>query len=110
MRLATRITIGVLAAELVVMAALLLLADRWEDMGWPIYGMDAPLVALGFAVPPLIVLTAVVLVLLVGTRILVAEAGAWRARRAWDREQADAAAAAGAAASLSASSRPAARR
>ncbi|MBE3078576.1 hypothetical protein HA387_09115 [Clavibacter michiganensis subsp. michiganensis] len=63
MRSATRITIGVLAAELVVTAALLLLADRWEDMGWPALGMEHPLIALGFAVPPLIVLTAVVLVL-----------------------------------------------
>ncbi|MFT2752803.1 hypothetical protein [Clavibacter sp. Sh2088] len=82
MRLATRITIGVLAAELVAMAVLLLLADRWEDMGWPAPGMDHWVVGVGFALPPLIVLTAVVLVLLVGTRIVMAEVGAWRARRA----------------------------
>lgn len=82
MRLATRIAIGVLAVELVALAVLLLLADRWEDMGGPALGMEHPLIALGFAVPPLIVLTAVVLVLLAGTRILVAEVGAWRARRA----------------------------
>jgi hypothetical protein len=81
MRLATRITIGVLAAELVAMAVLLLLADRWEDMGWPALGMDHWIVGLGFTLPPLIVLTAVALVLLAGTRILVAEVGAWRARR-----------------------------
>jgi hypothetical protein len=80
MRLATRITIGVLAAEFVAPAVLLLLADRWEDMGWPTGGMDDPLTALGVAVPPLIALTAVALVLLVGTRILVAEGSAWRAR------------------------------
>ena len=108
MRLATRITIGVLAAELVVMAALLVLADRWEDMGWPALGMEHPLVAVGYALPPLLVLTAVVLVLLAGTRILMAETRAWRARRAWDREQAEAAS--WPAAGLSASSRPAARR
>jgi len=110
MRLATRITIGVLAAELAALAVLLLLADRWEAMDWPALGMEHPLIAVGFALPPLVVLTAVALVLLVGTRILVAETRAWRARRAWDREQADAAAVAGAAASLSASSRLAARR
>ncbi|MDA3804746.1 hypothetical protein PED38_08045 [Clavibacter sp. CT19] len=111
MRLATRITIGVLAGELVALAVLLLLADRWEDMGWPVIGMEHPLIAVGFALPPLVVLTAVVLVLLAGTRIVVAEAGAWRARREWDREQADAAAAgAAASAGLRASSRPAARR
>ena len=98
MRLATRITIGVLTVELVVMAALLLLADRWEDMGWPALGMEHPLIALGFLLPPLIVLTAAALVLLAATRILVAEVGAWRARRA---PVAD---------GVSASSRPAARR
>ncbi|MBF4622834.1 hypothetical protein [Clavibacter sp. VKM Ac-2872] len=98
MRLATRITIGVLTVELAVMAALLLLADRWEDMGWPALGMEHPLIALGFLLPPLIVLTAVALVLLAATRILVAEVGAWRARRA---PVAD---------GVSASSRPAARR
>jgi hypothetical protein len=108
MGLATRITIGVLAAELVVMAVLLLLADRWEDMGWPTVGMDHPLIALGFLMPPLIVVTAVALVLLVGTRILVAELDAWRARREWDREQADATGAG--AGALSASPRPAPRR
>ena len=64
MRLATRITIVVLAAELVALAALLLLADRWEDMGWPALGMDHWVVGLGFALPPLVVLTAVALVLL----------------------------------------------
>jgi hypothetical protein len=88
MRLATRITIGVLAAELVAMAVLLLLADRWEDMGWPALGMDHWVIGVGFALPPLIALTAVVLVLLVGTRILVAEVGAWRRRRAQDAEPA----------------------
>ncbi|OUE23864.1 hypothetical protein BFL36_07390 [Clavibacter michiganensis] len=108
MRLATRITIVVLAAELVVLAALLLLADRWDDMGWPALGMEHPLIAVGFAVPPLVVLTAVVLVLLATTRILVAESGAWRARRAWHREQAEAASVP--VAGLSASSRPSARR
>jgi hypothetical protein len=81
MRLATRITIGLLVVELVVMGALLLLADRWEDMGWPALGMDHPLIALGFLMPPLIVVTAVALVLLAATRILTAELGAWRARR-----------------------------
>ncbi|MFD2340333.1 hypothetical protein ACFSM7_08370 [Clavibacter michiganensis subsp. tessellarius] len=110
MRLATRITIGALAAELAALAVLLLLADRWEDMGWPAVGMEHPLIAVGFALPPLVVMTAVVLVLLAGTRIVMAETRARRARRAWDREQADAAAVAGAAASLSASSRLAARR
>jgi hypothetical protein len=84
MRLATRITIGILAAELVALAALLLLADRWEDMGWPALGMDHGVVGLGFALPPLVVLTAVALVLLAATRIAVAEVGAWRGRR---REQ-----------------------
>ncbi|WP_043675478.1 hypothetical protein [Clavibacter michiganensis] len=108
MRLATRITIGILAAELVTMAVLLVIADRSEDMGWPPVGMDHWIVGLGFALPPLVVLTAVALALLAGTRILVAEADAWRARRAWDREQADGAA--GVATGLSASSRPAARR
>ncbi|PPF56334.1 hypothetical protein C5C13_11180 [Clavibacter michiganensis] len=98
MRPATRITIGLLAAELVALAVLLLLADRWEDMGWPALGMEHPLIALGFLLPPLIVLTAVALVLLAGTRILVAEVGAWRARRAPVVD------------GLSASSRPAARR
>ncbi|MFT7711697.1 hypothetical protein ACMT9Y_12125 [Clavibacter tessellarius] len=110
MRLATRITIGVLAAELAALAVLLLLADRWEAMGWPALGMEHPLIAVGFALPPLVVMTAVALVLLMGTRIVMAETRARRARRAWDREQADAAAVAGAAASLSASSRLAARR
>ncbi|OUE20724.1 hypothetical protein BFL34_01542 [Clavibacter michiganensis] len=80
MRLATRITIGVLAAELVALGVLLLLADRWEDMGWPALGMDHWVIGVGFALPPLVVLTAVVLVLLAVTRILVAEVGAWRAR------------------------------
>ncbi len=98
MRSATRITIGVLATELVVMAVLLLLADRWEDMGWPALGMEHPLIALGLLMPPLIVVTAVALVLLAATRILVAEVGALRARRA---PVAD---------GLSASSRPAPRR
>ena len=84
MRLATRITIVVLAAELVAFAALLLLADRWEDMGWPALGMDHGVVGLGFALPPLVVLTAVALALLAATRIAVAEVGAWRGRR---REQ-----------------------
>lgn len=84
MRLATRITIVVLAAELVALAALLLLADRWEDMGWPAFGMDHGVVGLGFALPPLVVLTAVALALLAATRIAVAEVGAWRGRR---REQ-----------------------
>jgi hypothetical protein len=88
MRLATRITIGILAAELVVMAALLLLADRWEDMGGPTLGMDHWVVGVGYALPPLIVLTAVALVLLVATRILVAEVGAWRRRRAQAAEPA----------------------
>jgi hypothetical protein len=88
MRLATRITIGILAAELVVMAALLLLADRWGDMGWPALGMDRWVVGVGYALPPLIVLTAVALVLLVATRILVAEVGAWRRRRAQAAEPA----------------------
>jgi hypothetical protein len=81
MRLATRFTIGFLTAELVAMAVLLLLADRWGDMGWPALGMDRWVVGVGYALPPLIVLTAVALVLLVGTRILVAEVGAWRGRR-----------------------------
>lgn len=99
MRLATRITIGVLAAELVALAVLLLLAARWEDMGWPALGMGHPLIALGFLLPPLVVVTAVALVLLVGARILVAEAGAWRARRA-----------PAAADGISASPHPAARR
>ncbi|WP_317232430.1 hypothetical protein [Clavibacter capsici] len=81
MRLATRITIAVLAVELVALGVLLLLADRWQDMRWPALGMDRWVVGLGFALPPLIVLTAVVLMLLVATRILVAEIGAWRARR-----------------------------
>ncbi len=98
MRSATRITIGVLAAELVVLAVLLLLADRWEDMGWPALGMEHPLIALGLLMPPLIVVTAVALVPLAATRILVAEVGALRARRA---PVAD---------GLSASSRPAPRR
>ncbi|MFS4505264.1 hypothetical protein ACMA46_03415 [Clavibacter sp. Sh2141] len=82
MRVATRITIGILAAELLVMAVLLMLADRWEDMGWPAAGMEHPVVALGFLLPPLIVLTAVALVLLAGARILHAELGARRRRRA----------------------------
>ncbi|CAQ00994.1 hypothetical protein ACR8AL_00725 [Clavibacter sepedonicus] len=99
MRLGTRITIGVLSGELVVMAALLLLADRWVDMGWPALGMEHPLIGLGFLMPPLIVVTAVALVLLAGTRILVAEVGAWRRRRAEP-----------VAARISASSRPAPRR
>jgi len=81
MRLATRITIGILAAELVALAVLLVIADRSEDMGWPALGMDHWAVGLGFALPPLVVLTAVALVLLAGTRILVAELGAWRGRR-----------------------------
>ncbi|MBP2457006.1 hypothetical protein ABID70_002530 [Clavibacter michiganensis] len=81
MRLATRITIVVLAAELVALAVLLLLADRWQDMGWPALGMDHWVVGLGFALPPLVVLTAVALVLLAVTRIAVAEVGAWRGRR-----------------------------
>ncbi|RIJ60923.1 hypothetical protein [Clavibacter phaseoli] len=84
MRLATRITIGILAAELVALAVLLVIADRSEDMGWPALGMDHWVVGLGFALPPLVVLTAVALVLLAGTRIAVAEVGAWRGRR---REQ-----------------------
>jgi hypothetical protein len=88
MRLATRFTIGFLTAELVAMAVLLLLADRWEDMGGPTLGMDHWVVGVGYALPPLIVLTAVALVLLVGTRILVAEVGAWRRRRAQDAEPA----------------------
>jgi hypothetical protein len=99
MRLATRITIGVLAAELVALGVLLVIADRSEDMGWPALGMDHWVVGLGFALPPLIVVTAVVLVLLAATRILVAEVGAWRARRA-----------AVPTAGISASSRPAPRR
>lgn len=98
MRLATRITIGVLAAELVALAVLLVIADRSEDMGWPALGMDHWVIGLGFALPPLIVMTAVALVLLAGTRILVAEAGAWRARRAPVADE------------ISASSRPAAPR
>jgi hypothetical protein len=81
MRLATRITLGILAAELVVMAALLLLADRWGDMGWPALGMDHWVVGVGYALPPLVVLTAVALVLLVGTQIVIAEVGAWPVRR-----------------------------
>jgi hypothetical protein len=99
MRLATRITIGVLAAELVALGVLLLLADRWEDMGWPALGMDHWVIGVGFALPPLVVLTAAVLVLLAATRILVAEVGAWRARRAPVPT-----------APISASSRPAPRR
>lgn len=89
MRLATRITIGVLAVELVALGVLLLLADRWQDMGWPALGMDHWVVGLGFALPPLVVLTAVVLVLLVGTRILVVESTVWRARRGRRRAQAE---------------------
>jgi hypothetical protein len=88
MRLATRFTIGFLTAELVAMAVLLLLADRWGDMGWPALGMDHWIVGVGLALPPLVVLTAVALVLLVGTRILVAEFAAWRRRRAQGAEPA----------------------
>ncbi|CCE74247.1 hypothetical protein CMN_00275 [Clavibacter nebraskensis NCPPB 2581] len=51
-------------------------------MGWPALGMDHWVVGVGFALQPLVVLTAVVLVLLAATRILVAEVGARRARRA----------------------------
>jgi hypothetical protein len=82
MRLATRIAVGILAAELLVMAVLLLLADRWEDMGWPSLEMEHPLVGLGFLLPPLIALTAVVLVLLAATQILFATLDARRGRRA----------------------------
>ncbi|ALD11744.1 hypothetical protein [Clavibacter capsici] len=81
MRLATRITIGVLAVELVALGVLLLLADRWQDMRWPALGMDRWVVGLGFALPPLVVLTAVALGVLAGMRIAVAEVGAWRGRR-----------------------------
>jgi uncharacterized membrane protein len=82
MRLATRITVGILAAELLVMVVLLLLGDRWEDMGWPVFGTEHPLVGLGFLLPPLIALTVVVLVLLAATRILLATMDARRGRRA----------------------------
>jgi predicted Kef-type K+ transport protein len=81
MGLATRITVGILVVELVAMAALLVIADRSADMGWAAIGMDHWTVGLGFALPPLIALTAVALVLLVGTRIVMAEETAWRARR-----------------------------
>jgi hypothetical protein len=87
MRLATRITVGILVMELVAMAALLVIADRSADMGWPAIGMDHWTVGPGFALPPLIALTAVALVLLVGTRILVAE-GTARRRRGQDAEPA----------------------
>jgi predicted Kef-type K+ transport protein len=87
MGLATRITVGILVVELVAMAALLVIADRSADMGWPALGMDHWTVGLGFALPPLIALTAVALMLLVGTRILVAEVRA-RWRRAQDAEPA----------------------
>jgi hypothetical protein len=78
MGLATRISVGILVVELVAMAALLVIADRSADMGWPALGMDHWTVGLDFALPPLIALTAVALVLLVGTRILVAEGTARR--------------------------------
>jgi predicted Kef-type K+ transport protein len=87
MGLATRITVGILVVELIAMAALLVIADRSADMGWPALGMDHWTVGLGFALPPLIALTAVALMLLVGTRILVAEVRA-RRRRARDAEPA----------------------
>ncbi len=67
-------------------------------MGWRALGREHPLIALGLLMPPLIVVTAVARVLLAATRILVAEVGALRARRA---PVAD---------GLSASSRPAPRR